>query len=80
MVTILEPRETLSLEPVASEPVAATELLPPEAGTPRGEPVEWRFSMPCAGVRYFSFGPAAPKERPGRHPTGPYRPNSSTKR
>lgn len=45
MVTILEPRETIPAEPV---PLADT-ALPPQARR-----YEWGYSMPCAGVRYYS--------------------------
>ena len=48
MVTILKPRETV---PVESAPA-------PEVLQPRTESREWSYSMPFAGVRYFSFRPA----------------------
>ena len=48
MVTILEPRETV---PVESAPA-------PEKLQPRTGAREWCFSMPFAGVRYFSFRPS----------------------
>lgn len=47
MVTILEPREAT---PVESAPA-------PEAIQPKPEMREWSYSMPFAGVRYFSFRP-----------------------
>ena len=62
MVTILEPRETV---PVESAPA-------PEALQPRTEPQEWCYSMPFAGVKYFSF-------RPAPRPTAPM-PNPETTR
>lgn len=63
MVTILEPRETV---PVESAPVP--EALQPGPAETGKEAREWRYSMPFAGVRYFSFGPgprpAAPMPSP----------------
>ena len=54
MVTILEPRE-----------VVPAELAPLMEPMPRrAEPrQEWGYSMPCAGVRYYSFRPVE-KPRP----------------
>ena len=46
MVTILEPREVVQVEPA---PVV--EPMPPCAA-PR---YEWGYSMPCACVKYFGF-------------------------
>ena len=48
MVTILEPREVISVEPA---PVR--EQMPPRTA----RPYEWGYSMPCAGVKYFAFRP-----------------------
>jgi hypothetical protein len=48
MVTILEPRQAT---PVESAPA-------PKATQPKPETREWSYSMPFAGVRYFSFQPA----------------------
>ena len=53
MVTILKPRETV---PVESAP--APEALAPEVLQPKTESREWSYSMPFAGVRYFSYRPA----------------------
>ena len=47
MVTILEPQLEISVEPV---PIP--EEVPPKAGY-----LEWRYTMPFAGVRYYSFRP-----------------------
>ena len=48
MVTILEPREVI---PVESAPA-------PEPLRPRMERrMEWGYSVPCAGVKYFTFRP-----------------------
>ena len=52
MVTILETKETVPVES-ARVPDA---LQPRPAETGR-QAREWRYSMPFAGVRYFSFGP-----------------------
>ena len=54
MVTILEPRETV---PVESAPA-------PEESQPKRGAREWCFSMPFAGVRYFSFRPSPPMPDP----------------
>ena len=53
MVTILEPRKTI---PVESAP--APEALQPGTVETERKAREWRYSMPFAGVRYFSFDPA----------------------
>ena len=50
MVTLLEPREV-----VPAEPAPLTEPMPPRAVRRQ----EWGYSMPCAGVRYYSFRPQA---------------------
>ena len=47
MVTILEPQVEVSVEPVP-----LPEEVPPKAGY-----LEWRYAMPFAGVRYYSFRP-----------------------
>ena len=48
MVTILEPREAIPAEPV---PLA-------EAVSPRpARRYGWGYSVPCAGVRYYSYPP-----------------------
>lgn len=47
MVTILEPRIEVSVEP--------TPL--PEEVQPKAPYLEWRYTMPFAGVRYYSFQP-----------------------
>ena len=52
MVTILEPRE---IAPAELPPVL--EAQPPRTALRQ----EWGYSMPCAGVRYYSFRPV---ERP----------------
>ena len=52
MVTLLEPREV-----VPAEPAPLMEPMPPRAVRRQ----EWGYSMPCAGVRYYSFRPV---ERP----------------
>ncbi len=52
MVTILKPRESVP-ETVQVESAPAPETL-----QPRPESREWCYSMPFAGVRYFSFRPA----------------------
>ena len=46
MVTILEPREVIPVEPAP-----APEPLPPRTE----RPMEWGYSMPCAGVKCFGF-------------------------
>ena len=53
MVTSLEPRETV-LADVDSILEDALEDL-----RPRTVPREWRYAVPCAGVRYYAFRPAA---------------------
>ena len=65
MVTILEPRLDIPVEPAPL----------PEEAQPRAGYLEWRYAMPFAGVRYYSFrpGPAAPKEPPEPEGTGPAR-------
>ena len=58
MVTILEPREVIPVEP---PPV-------PEPLPPRTERrMEWGYSMPCAGVKYFTFRPE-PRPAPAPAP------------
>ncbi len=47
MVTILEPKVDIPVEPA----------LPPRESQRRGRAMEWRYSMPFAGVRYYSFRP-----------------------
>lgn len=47
MVTILEPQLEVSVEPVPL----------PEEVQPKGGYLEWRYTMPFAGVRYYSFRP-----------------------
>ena len=49
MVTILEPKVDISVEPV-SLPDSLPEEVQPKAGY-----LEWRYAMPFAGVRYYSF-------------------------
>ena len=59
MVTILKPREIVPVDPAPA----------PEARPPRTEWREWRYSMPFAGVKYFSFRPAPlPDQEPAPHP------------
>ena len=48
MVTILEPREVISIDPA---PMAETVPVQPA----RRE--EWGYFMPSAGVRYYSYRP-----------------------
>ena len=48
MVTILEPQLEVSVEPVP---------LPKEV-QPKAGYLEWRYTMPFAGVRYYSFRPS----------------------
>ena len=48
MVTILEPRLEVSVEP---DPL-------PEEVQPKVGYLEWRYTMPFAGVRYYSFRPS----------------------
>lgn len=45
MVTSLEPERVVVLEPAMLPEIRRPEPLPPE----------WGYSMPCAGVRYYSF-------------------------
>ena len=59
--SILAEPELAAPEPVAAEAVAVAKWLPPEPEPPREGPMEWRYSMPIPGVRYFSFRPATPK-------------------
>lgn len=47
MVTILEPQLEVSVEPVPL----------PEEVQPKAGHLEWRYTMPFAGVRYYSFRP-----------------------
>ena len=47
MVAILEPQVEVSVEP---DPL-------PEEVQPRGGYLEWRYTMPFAGVRYYYFRP-----------------------
>ncbi len=54
MVTIVRPSETL---PVESAPA-------PETPQPQAEPPEWRYSMPFAGVKYYSYRPAPRQAKP----------------
>ena len=49
MVTILEPREAIPVEPAP-----LMETVSPPRPVPRRE---WGYSMPCAGVRYYSYRP-----------------------
>ena len=46
MVTILEPREVVQVEPAPVE-----EPVPPRAA----RQYKWGYSTPCAGVKYFGF-------------------------
>ena len=48
MVTILEPRDA-----IPAEPAPLAEALPPRPARRDG----WGYSMPCAGVRYYSYRP-----------------------
>lgn len=48
MVTILEPREA-----IPAEPAPLMETVSPRPAPRR----EWGYSMPCAGVRYYSYRP-----------------------
>ena len=58
MVTILEPMEVIPAEPVVA----------PEPLRPRTErPMEWGYSMPCAGVKYYAFRPE-PRPAPSAMP------------
>ena len=52
MVTILEPRVDIPVEPdlVQEEP------------QPKGRYMEWRYAMPFAGVKYYSFRPGPAPE------------------
>lgn len=50
MVTLLEPREVVPVEPA---PALAAEPTPPREVRRQ----EWGYSIPCAGVRYYSFRP-----------------------
>ena len=56
MVTILEPREV-----IPREPIAALEVAPPRPA----RTYELGYSVPCAGVRFYSLRPA---EKPRRVP------------
>ena len=47
MVTILEPQLEVSVEPVPL----------PEEVQPKAGYLEWKYTMPFAGVRYYSFRP-----------------------
>ena len=47
MVTILEPKVDILVEPALAESE-------PE---PRGGYMEWRYAMPFPGVKYYSFRP-----------------------
>ena len=50
MVTSLEPREDVA-------PLEVDSIL--EGLQPRTVPREWRYAVPCAGVKYYAFRPAA---------------------
>lgn len=65
MVTILEPRIEVSVEPVPL----------PEEVQPRAGYMEWRYTMPFAGVRYYSFrpNPAAGNKSPEPAEAAPVR-------
>ena len=55
MVTILEPREVIPIEPAPA----------PEAPRPRRERrMEWGYLVPCAGVKYFAFRPEPKRPAP----------------
>ena len=47
MVTILEPPVDISVGPVS----------PPQELQPKPRALEWRYAMPFAGVKYYSFRP-----------------------
>ena len=53
MVTTLEPRVQVSIETVS----------PPEGLQPTGRSLEWRYAMPFAGVRVYSFRPEPPSAK-----------------
>lgn len=55
MVTILETREVIPAEP------AAAAVAPPAA--PAQAPV-WGYTVPCAGVRYYTCRPARAPANP----------------
>lgn len=59
MVTILESPNLVLGEVIPAEPAPALEARP--ARTVQW--YEWGYSVPCAGVRYYSFRPAE-KPRP----------------
>ena len=65
MVTILEPQLEVSVEPVPL----------PEEVQPKAGYLEWRYTMPFAGVRYYSFrpNPVIRKESPEPAETAPAR-------
>ncbi len=65
MVTMLEPQIKVPVEPVP-----LPEDVPPKAGYR-----EWRYTMPFAGVRYYSFRPGPPtgKASPELAETAPVR-------
>jgi hypothetical protein len=52
MVTILEPK---ILEPKVDIPVESTPLS--QELQPKTRSLEWRYAMPFAGVKYYSFRP-----------------------
>ncbi len=54
MVTILEPREVISIKPAPVQEPAPL----PEPVQERGRRYAWGYSTPCAGVRYYSYLPA----------------------
>lgn len=47
MVTILEPKVDIPVEPILEE----------QEPKPRGGYMEWRYSMPFVGVKYYCFRP-----------------------
>ena len=61
MVTILEPK----VDPDPNLDLGAGPVSKPNDAPPRTGYLEWRYAMPFAGVRYYSF-------RPSRSASGDY--------
>lgn len=67
MVTTLEPEVLVSVDPVTPvTPVTPVNPVDPVAhpdGPQPGRSMEWRYSMPFAGVRVYSFRPEPPARK-----------------
>lgn len=57
MVTILEPREAV----IPAEPAATAAETRPAGPAP---PPVWGYTVPCAGVRYYTCRTARPQANP----------------